>query len=357
MNVNVGDTVRYLNAVGGGVVTKIKDNIAYVDDDGFETPVLIKECVVVSSPSQEKPKNDAKSQPAPAKEIPSKQNPATDEPAYVETQAGEKLNVVLAFEPTNIKKLSESTFDVYLVNDSNYYLYFSWLTRSNESDKWVARYAGIVEPGIQLLLGEISVIDLPEMDRTAVQYLAFKRDVPFNLKAPASVELSLDTTKFAKLHCFRENVYFDSPVIALDIVKNDVAGRPQFMPSSEELEQAIKQKIRKDQPVRRPILKHNRKLDELVIDLHIAELVDTTAGLSNSDMLNLQVDKFREVMDANLKNYGMKIIFIHGKGEGVLRQAIMKELKHRYKGHDVQDASFREYGFGATQVTIKQIQR
>jgi len=84
--------------------------------------------------------------------------------------------------------------------------------------------------------------------------------------------------------------------------------------------------------VRRPILKHNRKLDELVIDLHIAELVDTTAGLSNSDMLNLQVDKFREVMDANLKNYGMKIIFIHGKGEGVLRQAIMKELKHRYKG-------------------------
>jgi hypothetical protein len=129
------------------------------------------------------------------------------------------------------------------------------------------------------------------------------------------------------------------------------------MPSSDELEQAIKQKIRKDQPVRRPILKHNRKLDELVIDLHIAELVDTTAGLSNSDMLNLQVDKFREVMDANLKNYGMKIIFIHGKGEGVLRQAIMKELKHRYKGHDVQDASFREYGFGATQVTIKQIQR
>ena len=43
------------------------------------------------------------------------------------------------------------------------------------------------------------------------------------------------------------------------------------------------------------------------------------------------------------------------QGEGVLRQAIMKELTHRYKGHDVQDASFREYGFGATQVTIRNI--
>ena len=55
---------------------------------------------------------------------------------------------------------------------------------------------------------------------------------------------------------------------------------------------------------------------------------------------------------ANLKNKGLKIVFIHGKGEGVLRNALMKEFNHRYKGHQVQDASFREYGFGATQVTI-----
>ncbi len=31
----------------------------------------------------------------------------------------------------------------------------------------------------------------------------------------------------------------------------------------------------------------------------------------------------------------------------------MKELNHRFKGHDVQDASFQEYGYGATQVTIR----
>lgn len=88
------------------------------------------------------------------------------------------------------------------------------------------------------------------------------------------------------------------------------------------------------------------------VDLHINELIDSTAGLSSSDMLNLQIDEFRKVMDANLKHKGQKIVFIHGKGEGVLRQALMKELNHRYKGHQVQDASFREYGFGATQVTI-----
>lgn len=70
-------------------------------------------------------------------------------------------------------------------------------------------------------------------------------------------------------------------------------------------------------------------------------------------MLNLQIDEFSRIMDENLKHKGQKIVFIHGKGEGVLRNAILKELNHRYKGHDVQDASFREYGFGATQVTIR----
>ena len=43
----VGDTVRYLNSTGGGKVTKIEGRLAYVEEDGFETPVLMSEIVVV----------------------------------------------------------------------------------------------------------------------------------------------------------------------------------------------------------------------------------------------------------------------------------------------------------------------
>ena len=46
-------------------------------------------------------------------------------------------------------------------------------------------------------------------------------------------------------------------------------------------------------------------------------------------------------------------MFIHGKGEGVLRHAIINELRYRYKNYPYQDASFQEYGYGATQVTIR----
>ena len=47
-----GDNVRFLNAVGGGKVTRIdeKKNMVYVEDaDGFEVPALARECVVIQA--------------------------------------------------------------------------------------------------------------------------------------------------------------------------------------------------------------------------------------------------------------------------------------------------------------------
>ena len=89
------------------------------------------------------------------------------------------------------------------------------------------------------------------------------------------------------------------------------------------------------------------------MDLHIDSLLDSTAGMSSANILNYQVDTFRQVMDANLRNHGQKIVFIHGKGDGVLRQALTKELNYRYKGCKAEDASYANYGGGATVVTIK----
>ena len=360
MAAKIGDIVRYLNAVGGGRVTRIEGNMAYVDDEGFETPVLIKECVVVT-PASEVPKPSKEKNIIPASK-PSPQASATPTPQVTieepseedtaETDYGDRLNIVLGYEAADIKNLSSTTFDAYLVNDSNYYLYFTYMTRADEAKGWTTRYAGIVEPNIQVWLGEVLREDLQSLDRVCIQYIAFKRDKEFALKTPVSVETKLDTTKFCRLHCFRDNVYFDTPVIAIDIVKDDIPQRAKSV-DPRRLEEGIKAKKAIDRERRKPVVKRRQPTDGVLeVDLHIHELVDNTRGLSPADMLNLQVDEFRRVMDSNLKNKGLKIVFIHGKGEGVLRQALMKELNHRYKGHQVQDASFREYGYGATQVTI-----
>lgn len=365
MNIKIGDSVRYLNAVGGGTVVRVDGDMVYVDDDGFETPVLARECVVVKAASPSAGGHTAsKAAPQSKYEAPlPKSEPArpTQLPV-VETAGGNKLNIVLGFEASDLKSLSQATFDAYLVNDSNYYLYLTVATREASVAEWTLRYSGLIEPNIQEFIFEAGRDELPLMDRVAVQYIAFKRDRAFEAKAPVLAELRLDTTKFAKLHCFRPNPYFDVPVIALDITTDDRAAGPEPAFEAKDIEQGIREKRRAVTDAAREQARAARRAsakpsgDVLEVDLHAENLLDTTAGLSTADILNLQIDRFCQVMDENLRSIGRKIVFIHGKGEGVLRNAIMKELTHRYKGHDVQDASFREYGFGATQVTIRRPQ-
>ena len=116
----------------------------------------------------------------------------------------------------------------------------------------------------------------------------------------------------------------------------------------------MQKKVREDRRAPQTIIKKKATDSTILeVDLHINELLDNTHGLSNTDMLNYQLEKFHEVLAKYANKKGQKIVFIHGKGEGVLRKAIEKELKTRYKNYYYQDASFREYGFGATMVTIK----
>jgi hypothetical protein len=112
--------------------------------------------------------------------------------------------------------------------------------------------------------------------------------------------------------------------------------------------------VGKEEHTPKPKLIKPTRIPEIIeVDLHINQLLDTTQGLSNADMLQYQLDKFHAVISENKNRKGQKIVFIHGKGEGVLRKEIEKQLKTRYKNFYFQDASFREYGFGATMVTIK----
>ncbi|PIX35574.1 MAG: DUF2027 domain-containing protein, partial [Bacteroidetes bacterium CG_4_8_14_3_um_filter_31_14] len=91
----------------------------------------------------------------------------------------------------------------------------------------------------------------------------------------------------------------------------------------------------------------------LEVDLHINQLIDSTVGLSHTEMLNIQLSKFRSELESAIKNKENKIVFIHGIGNGTLKMAIRKELDDLYKHLQYQDASFKEYGYGATMVLLR----
>ena len=80
---------------------------------------------------------------------------------------------------------------------------------------------------------------LPVMDRVAVQYVAYKDGKAFEAKSPALVEMKLDTTKFSKLHCFHTNRYFEGPVIALDVVRDDAPCVRRPLPEGRDIAEAM----------------------------------------------------------------------------------------------------------------------
>lgn len=347
----IGDKVRFLSEVGGGTVKGFqgKDIVLVEDQDGFDIPMQTRQCVVIETDDYNMKRKPSVS--APKAEQPVR--PVKPEPSAlrsVEVRGGDTLNVFLAYVPEDVKMISSTPFEAYLVNDSNYYLYYTYL--SAEGKAWKNRSHGLVEPNTKQFLEDFTKEALNEMEHVAIQFIAFKDTKSYAMKPAVSVELRIDTVKFYKLHTFRESDFFDVPALIYDIVADDVPVKQVFV-SAEEIQTAILQKKSVDKPKSQPIVKQGAKSDIVEIDLHIEELLDDTHGMSNGEILNYQMDKFREVMEKYKGKREQKVVFIHGKGDGILRKTLINELKYKFSTCRFQDASFQEYGFGATMVTIK----
>jgi len=358
MAIKVGDKVRFLSEVGGGIVSGFvnKDIVNVEDEDGFEVPMPIRECVVIETDDYNLKRKPADTSKSGSKEVKSetKVEAKIEAPQItsrpVETREGEALNVLLAYVPVDPKAISTTPFEAYLINDSNYYIYYNYLNA--EGKAWNSRSHGLVEPNTKLFLEEFTKDSLNELEHVAVQLIAFKDSKTFILKPAVSVELRIDTVKFYKLHTFRESVFFEDPSLIYDIVKDNQPAKQMYV-SAQEIEEALLAKKNVDRPVATPIVKKVIKNEVIEIDLHINELLDDTSNMSHKEILDYQLGKFREVLEENKNKKGQKIVFIHGKGDGVLRKALLEELRYKYKTYQSQDASFKEYGFGATMVTIK----
>ena len=61
------------------------------------------------------------------------------------------------------------------------------------------------------------------------------------------------------------------------------------------------------------------------VDLHI-EAIPGGRSIPKGQQLQFQMETFRKVIRRNLPHKGMKISFIHGIGDGILKAAIRKEL-------------------------------
>lgn len=121
--------------------------------------------------------------------------------------------------------------------------------------------------------------------------------------------------------------------------------------------EALQKKNNDIQPTRKQ-LELQKKLENVEkgvpeFDLHIEKLIKTKSGLSNFDILTIQLDTAKRHVEFAIKNRIPKIVFIHGVGEGILKAELDFMLK-RYEQISFQDANYQKYGLGATEVYFKQ---
>ena len=390
----IGDKVRFISEVGGGVVSGFQGkNIVLVqDEDGFDIPMAINDVVVIGEEDYNKAhlpygkpepkKSDNRSVKAimgDQSNIVDNQDNDDDEVDFSkvtfrapveERKGGNALSAYLAFVPIDIKEITHTRFECYFVNDSNYYIQYSYLAADGNS--WTLRSQGEVEPNTKEYIEEFGREELNAFGHVAIQLFAYKREKPFVLKPVVDVQFRIDPVKFYKLHTFQENDFFEQPALLHTIIENDKVTRPLVVDAKQlkaemyHVEPNDNTKVASHQNngyVRRYddgrkggnpfITKRKGDEDVIVVDLHANALLDTTAGMSAGDILNYQLDVFRRTLKEHASKKGQRIVFVHGKGEGVLRRALINDLVYRFKHYTYQDASFQEYGYGATQVTIK----
>lgn len=119
------------------------------------------------------------------------------------------------------------------------------------------------------------------------------------------------------------------------------------------IQQAKKEKISNANKKTKRVRPKDRKLPAMEVDLHIGKLVAKTKGMTNYDMLTLQMETAKHKLDFAIKNNIQRVVFIHGNGAGVLR-AELNYLFNRYDNIKFEDANYQKYGTGATEIYIFQ---
>ncbi|MFP4470491.1 MAG: DUF2027 domain-containing protein [Bacteroidota bacterium] len=360
MKLKAGDRVKFLNEHGGGVVSKvISSNLVHVKiEDGFEIPTMTSELVKVEETGQTAShmfmdntvmgKALEEESSSPQKE---KEEIVYDErvsPLEIfRAKGSDKKGIYLAFVPQEQRWLLTGLLDVYLINYSEYDILFSLFLRK-ANGAWEGTDYDAVKPNSKVLLDSIEREDIEKWSYGVLQVL-YHKDVTSKVLAPVNSTFSF---KPAKL--YRENVYQDSAFLsekAFLLIINETATQPVTAEADEKYDEEAEIKVAKPKQPEEVINKHKTSPREAVVDLHIGELVDDYSKMSNTEMLNYQLNYFVRCLESAIRNYITKVIFIHGVGDGVLKSKML-EILDAYENVRVKDASLKKFGYGATEVLI-----
>lgn len=348
MNIKVGDQVKFLNDPGGGKVVKIIGDQAYVIiEDGFEVPTLLSNLIKDQNQSYGEGTIDEVDEPyvKQSQQSTSVLNETEDESEVTDVIVAEystKFNPILAFVLSDKEKnLREQRIDICLINDGNYFL--SYVIAFSVLNKHTLIEKGELEPEMLVKVGTFGIDQLLENQALSISIIPYNKKA-YQFHKPLHVLLDWETLNITSVQSFVENEYFDEKAYVVDLVEFETAEMQR-----EKLATALPRMEISKKNVKKQII----DLEE--VDLHIDKLVsaEQLEHMTAGQILEAQLARFTIALEGAIKAGTKRIVFIHGVGNGKLRYEIQKTLNRKYPHLTYQDASFAEYGYGATMVILR----
>lgn len=361
MKFKLGDKVKFLNDIGGGVIVSFQGkNIALVKgEDEFETPVLLTELVLDDSTDKffdevETPEIEEEEDididlliDNVRKEREEEFDIDSFKEKYRENKAKEELNqrkedkLFLAIEKT------EQNINLYLVNDTDWDIVFH-ISEFINNDKVDLLQAGLLDSGKNELICTYKKDEFNEVMSFGVQILSHKQN-KYKLIPPVIGVIKIKPLQILKENNFRDNPYFPNEIMLCRINKDE-----NFEEAINKLSTKHVENESGERPKKAKIKLGPNKDGIEEIDLHIENIIDNYVGMSNKEILDVQMGRFEtSIKGAILSKNTKKIVFIHGVGNGRLKHELRRKLDKDYSKYNYQDASFKQYGYGATMVILK----
>jgi hypothetical protein len=362
MKFNVGDRVRFLNQSGGGIVTKIisPQLVSVAIEDGFEIPTMTSELLRIeaqgagsrffesdSKSSSQSPMPHARTTTSPA---PTHKEPEQDRLFNLKRlKPADAENIILAFRPHDQKWFITGLLDVCLLNPSSYDMLFSFMLHTVDG-YWLGADYDVVPAETGIIVSTIKRDELDEWLHGTVQMLFQKEKQP-QLVMPVNAGFGLKAARFQKEDNYISNPFMDDKALLVKLSVVQMVESLQERLEGADMETVNRLKANMVKP-KALIDKHKVAPFEAEVDLHISSLSDNYSNLQNHEILKIQTDYFTKCLESALEAQYTKITFIHGIGNGTLRNKLIEMLKENDE-LQAQSAPFKKYGYGAIEVLMK----
>ncbi|MBN2616348.1 MAG: DUF2027 domain-containing protein [Bacteroidales bacterium] len=348
MKFKVGDQVKFLDEAGGGRVTAIVDDkmVKIETDEGFEMPVMMSELIpdYRQTESQEKPVRTTQPQPsAPAPKEEYTEETVEITPISTWNKPREEAGVYLVFEPHDQQWFLTGPVSVFLVNHTSFDILYSLFLEVEGSVQGVDY--GSIPAHSKKILDTVSREELENWSHGILQTLLHE-DKPETIYLPVHSQINIRVSRFFKEGSYLSNTLVNGKAIISTLISQKTLQRADNTGKYDAEPQKVKNVPQKKQAF---IDKYRTTYGEAIVDLHIGEILDNIAGLSSSDIFRIQVEHFKKALDSALVNDYRKITFIHGIGNGVLKNAIIEYFKQQ--GNE--QADIVKFGVGSLDVLIK----